>query len=495
MRHDQNHRHRVLREQQRHLRRRRRSHPRRAGGQDRQDRTATAIASRSRSRIDNKYQVPADAKAVILSPSLVTARVHPADAGLHRWAAVAEQRGDPRRSAPPSRSNGTTCAHSSRDSPTCCSRPNRAASARWDRSSTPTADNLRGQGANIRDTIIELSQAFSALGDHSDDIFSTLKNLSILVSALQDSADLMRELNQNLASVTALLADDPNEVGNAVSDLNAVVGDAQSFIAENRESLGTTVGQAGVGQPGAAPTASTTSSRPCTSPRTSFRTSSTSISPRRARSAARIAFNNFANPITFLCGAIQAASRLGAEQSAKLCVQYLAPIVKNRQYNFPPLGENLVVGAMARPNEVTYSEDWLRPDYVLRRRPRIRTAPRQSAAVARRGPYRPTPADGLPGMMMPPGGGLMMRTHRRACTARSRRAAGIWPSPRCPAAVGAASTRCRCRAPRAAAPARTRSRRNCPTCARSRAELPRAGRAMSRSATSPRSSGRGGMRW
>ena len=76
------------------------------------------------------------------------------------------------------------------------------------------------------------------------------------------------------------------------------------------------------------------------------------------------AFNNFANPIAFLCGAIQAASRLGYDQSAKLCVQYLAPIIKNRQYNFPPLGENLVVGAAARPNEVTYSEDWMRPDYV-----------------------------------------------------------------------------------------------------------------------------------
>ena len=48
--------------------------------------------------------------------------------------------------------------------------------------------------------------------------------------------------------------------------------------------------------------------------------------------------NNFANPISFLCGAVQAASRLGAEQSAKLCVQYLAPIIKNRQFNFLPVG-------------------------------------------------------------------------------------------------------------------------------------------------------------
>ena len=76
-----------------------------------------------------------------------------------------------------------------------------------------------------------------------------------------------------------------------------------------------------------------------------------------------LAVNNFANPLSFLCGAIQAASRLGGEQAAKLCVQYLAPIVKNRQFNFPPIGINPFVTAQARPNEVTYSEDWMRPDY------------------------------------------------------------------------------------------------------------------------------------
>ena len=56
------------------------------------------------------------------------------------------------------------------------------------------------------------------------------------MSALQDSTNLMRQLNQNLASVTGLLADNPNEVANAVRDLNAVVGDVQTFVTDNRES-------------------------------------------------------------------------------------------------------------------------------------------------------------------------------------------------------------------------------------------------------------------
>ena len=86
--------------------------------------------------------------------------------------------------------------------------------------------------------------------------------------------------------------------------------------------------------------------------------------PAQGGASAILAVNNFANPISFLCGAVQAASRLNAEQSAKLCVQYLAPIIKNRQYNFPPIGQNLFIGAKARPNEITYSEEWMRPDYI-----------------------------------------------------------------------------------------------------------------------------------
>ena len=43
---------------------------------------------------------------------------------------------------------------------------------------------------------------------------------------------------------------------------------------------------------------------------------------------------------------------------------HLEPIIKNRQYNFPPIGQNIFIGAAARPNEITYSEEWMRPDYI-----------------------------------------------------------------------------------------------------------------------------------
>ena len=188
---------------------------------------------------DGKYKVPADAKAVILSPALVTARViqlTPAYTGGPEMATGAVIPED--RTAVPVEWDDL-----------------REQLQRLTKLLTPTepggvstlgsvvntaADKLRGQGANIHDTIIKLSQAVSVLGDHSEDIFGTLKNLSILVSALQDSSDLMRQLNGNLATATGLLANDPNEVGDAIAALDAVVGDVRTFVADNREKLGTT---------------------------------------------------------------------------------------------------------------------------------------------------------------------------------------------------------------------------------------------------------------
>ena len=352
---------------------------------------------------DSKYRVPADAKAAILSPTVVSTRAIQLTPAYTGGPVMADNAVIPReRTAVPVEWDDV-----------------RKQLAKLTEELQPTepggvsplgsvintaADNLRGQGANIRDTIIKLSQAFSALGDHSTDIFSTVKNLAILVSALQDSTDLMRQLNQNLATVTGLLADDPDEVANAVRDLNNVVGEVQTFVADNREALGTTSDKlAGVTQ---ALTDSLDDVKQVLHVAPTTLQNYVNIwQPAQGAVSAVPMLNNFANPISFLCGAVQAASRLGAEQSAKLCVQYLAPIIKNRQYNFLPFAQNLFVGATTRPNELTYSEDWLRPDYI----------PPQHRA--RR--HNPPPAAGAP----PPDTGRRCRRGTPAAAERGDEAA------------------------------------------------------------------------
>ena len=311
---------------------------------------------------NDKYKVPADAKAVILSPSLVTPRsiqLTPAYTGGPELAddAVIPQE----RTAVPVEYDDF---RQQLEKLTQLLQPTKpGGTSTLGAFINTAADNLRGQGPDIRDTVIKLSQAISALGDHSDDLFTTVKNLSILVSALHDSGDLLRQLNQNLAAVTGLLANDPNEVGNAVRNLNDVVDDVRNFVAENQESLGTTSDKLASVTQAVNESLDDVKQLLHVAP-TAFQNFLNIYQPAQGTLSGTFGVNNFANPIQFLCSAVQAASRLGAKESAKLCVQYLAPIIKNRQYNFPPLGENLFVGAAARPNEITYSEDWLRPDYV-----------------------------------------------------------------------------------------------------------------------------------
>ena len=66
--------------------------------------------------------------------------------------------------------------------------------------------------------------------------------------------------------------------------------------------------------------------------------------------------NNFANPIQFVCSAIQAGSRLGYQESAEMCAQYLAPILDAIKFNYPPFGVNQFSSAMTLPKQVAYSE-------------------------------------------------------------------------------------------------------------------------------------------
>ncbi|WP_396926831.1 MCE family protein [Mycolicibacterium sp.] len=349
---------------------------------------------------DRKYKVPGDAMAAILSPMLVTGRaiqltpVYTGGPTMHDGAVIPRNR--------------------------------TAVPVEWDevrvqlqrltellKPTTPggvstlgtfintTADNLRGQGGTIRETINKLSQAMSVLGDHSGDIFATFKNLSILVTALRGSSDVLGQLNENLATVTGLLADDPTKIGAAFTDMNSVIGDVKTFVEDTGDTIGTTTEKLA--------SISTALTESLDDIKQTLHIAPTTVAnftniyeASNGAFTGALAVNNFANPISFLCGAIQAASRLGAEQSAKLCVQYLAPIIKNRQYNFLPLGENFLVGPQARPNEVTYSEDWMRPDYV----PPATPTPAMPAPLPAEAPTVSTdPTAGLTGMMAPAGGG------------------------------------------------------------------------------------------
>jgi phospholipid/cholesterol/gamma-HCH transport system substrate-binding protein len=341
--------------------------------------------------VDDSVKVPVKAKAVILSPTLVTARAIQLTPPYRSGPALADNAVIPQdRTAVPVEFDDFRAQLKKLSQTLQPTEPGGVSTL--GAFINTSADNLRGEGPAMHDAIVKLSQAVSALGDHSADTFGTVKNLATLVSALQGSTDLIRQLNRNLASVSGLVSNDPGEISDAVKNLNDVVGEVKTFVAANRESVGITADKLTSVSQALTDSLGDIKQLLHVSP-TTLDNAINIYQPAQGTLTGALAVNNFANPISFLCGAIQAASRLNADKSSKLCVQYLAPIIKNRQYNFPPIGENLFVGASARPNEVTYSEPWMRPDYV---------PPRPPAAASP--PTVPGRAAPLPGEAPHPGG-------------------------------------------------------------------------------------------
>ncbi len=312
--------------------------------------------------VDKQYAVPADARAAILSPSLVTSRaiqLVPAYSGGPKlspgasiplirtavpveWDDFRKQLEKLNDALQPTAPGGVNSVGEFIDS---------------------AADNLRGQGDTARDTIIKLSQALSALGDHADDIFSTVRNLQLLVSALYSSSDLLASFNQNLASVTTVLSNTPNNVANAVKGLDQALADVRDFLSENREAMGVTVDRLG------SITTALNDSRADikqilhVAP-TVFQNFMNIYQPAQSAMTGILALNNFADIPQWICSSIEAAARARLDRVSKLCLQYVNPIIKNRIYNYIPAGINPFVGTQARPNEITYSEDSLRPGYT-----------------------------------------------------------------------------------------------------------------------------------
>ena len=193
------------------------------------------------------------------------------------------------------------------------------------------ADNLRGQGDTARDTVIKLSQAVSALGDHSTDIFSTVRNLQLLVSALSSSSDLLAAFNTNLADITTVLSNTPNEVANATQGLDGAVTDLRGFVAENREGLGVTFDRL------ASITTALNDSRGDIKQvlhiaPTVFQNFMNIYQPAQSAVTGILAPVNFANTVQFICSAIQAASR----QGLRAVVEAVRP-VSGADHQEPPV--------------------------------------------------------------------------------------------------------------------------------------------------------------
>lgn len=100
------------------------------------------------------------------------------------------------------------------------------------------AANLAGNGEAMAESITQLSRAAHTLSDSRGDIGATVRNLQKFVSMLTANDQQVREFNTQLADLTGFLAGERQNLGEALNLLSVALGDVAGFIADNRELIG-----------------------------------------------------------------------------------------------------------------------------------------------------------------------------------------------------------------------------------------------------------------
>jgi phospholipid/cholesterol/gamma-HCH transport system substrate-binding protein len=225
------------------------------------------------------------------------------------------------------------------------------------------ADGFAGKGEQLNKTLNGLSEALFALNEGRGDFFSVVKSLALFVNALHRSDQQFVALNKDLAQFTNAFTNTDREVADALQDLNELLTTTRGFIEENGGVLAHDVNNL----------AEATNAILQPEPRDGLETV-LHVFPNLAANLVNISspiggggvvsvpvIANFANPMEFICSSIQAGSRLGYQESAELCAEYLGPILDAIKFNYLPFGANQLQSAMTLPKQIAYSEARLQP--------------------------------------------------------------------------------------------------------------------------------------
>ncbi|WP_433572949.1 MCE family protein [Streptomyces sp. CA-251247] len=99
------------------------------------------------------------------------------------------------------------------------------------------AANLDGNGKAIGDSVAQFGKAARTLDSSSGDLFGTLEHLQSFTAMLKKNDGTVAKAEQQLATVTGFLADDKENLSAALKELGKALGVVKGFIKENRAGL------------------------------------------------------------------------------------------------------------------------------------------------------------------------------------------------------------------------------------------------------------------
>jgi phospholipid/cholesterol/gamma-HCH transport system substrate-binding protein len=193
-------------------------------------------------KVDNRVPIAADAKAVIVAPTLVSDRyvqLGPNYTGgpmMNDGAVIPVER-----TAIPVELDRV---YKSLDTLATALGPNGAnKNGSLNNLLQASAGALGGNGQAINQTITQLAGAVGTLADNRGNLFATVDNLGQFTNMLARNDGQVRQLNNQLADFSGFLADERGNLSQVLQVLPPALEDVASFVRDNRDGLHTDVGK------------------------------------------------------------------------------------------------------------------------------------------------------------------------------------------------------------------------------------------------------------
>ncbi|GAA3655004.1 MCE family protein [Nocardioides ginsengisoli] len=101
-----------------------------------------------------------------------------------------------------------------------------------------TARNFGGQGANFHQTIKDFGRLSETLDNNKDELFESTGQLENFIKTLADNDSTVRDFNKSLGDVSSLLADERQELTTGLANLGTALDEVARFVKSNRAVLG-----------------------------------------------------------------------------------------------------------------------------------------------------------------------------------------------------------------------------------------------------------------
>lgn len=215
------------------------------------------------------------------------------------------------------------------------------------------ADTFDGQGSSFRKAVRELSQTAGRLGDSRTDLLGTVKNLHTLVDALSNSNEEIVAFSGHVAAVSQVLADSSTDLDVSLNTLNQALRDIRGFLKDNNDVLIAQIDKLTDFTNLLTEHGEDIEQILHVAPH-GLQNFYNTYNPAQGSVSGILTVPSLANPVQFICGSVETGATPDYYKRAEICRQRMGPVLKRITMNYPPILLHPITSITAYKGQIIY---------------------------------------------------------------------------------------------------------------------------------------------